>query len=131
MITGIKLVTLFVEDQDVALEFYVDQLGFELRRDDDYGDGGRWIEIAPPGSETSISVKTPETFDGDERDHRRALVGSGPQIAYYVDDCRETYRSLREAGVPFDGEPTAEPWGTQAVASDPFGTDVVLVERAS
>lgn len=123
--------TLLVEDQDEAVEFYVDKLGFDRRRDDDYGEGGRWLEIAPPGSETNISVKTPEMFDDDDQEHRRALIGSGPQIAYHVDDCWETYESLLEEGVSFDDEPTSEPWGTQAIAKDPFGTDVVLVETAN
>lgn len=131
MITGIKLVTLLVEDQDEAVEFYVDKLGFTLQRNDDYAGGGRWIEISPPGSVTNISLKTPEMFDEGEREHRRALIGDGPQLAYHVDDCWDTYESLRELGVPFDSEPTTESWGTQAVARDPSGTQVVLVETAT
>lgn len=130
MITGIKLVTLFVDDQDEAVEFYVDKLGFTLQQDDDYGGGGRWIEITLPGSETNISMKTPEMFDEGEREHRRALIGEGPQLAYHVDDRWETYESLRDRGVPFDSEPTTEAWGTQAVVRDPSGTQVVLVETA-
>lgn len=132
MIKGVKLVTLLVGDQDEAIEFYVDKLGFDLRRDVDDGSGGRWIEIAPPGSETNISVKTPEMHDDDIEEHVRGLLDhGGPQIAYSVDDCRETYDSLRELGVPFDGEPTTQPWGTQAVARDPFGTHVVLIEETA
>ena len=52
--------TVFVPviDQDRALEFYLDKLGFEKRSDFPYGDGSRWIEVAPPGAAT-ISLVPP------------------------------------------------------------------------
>ena len=98
MIQRVDLVTLVVDDQDEALEFYVDRLGFELRQDEDYENGGRWIEIAPPGAETSISVKTPAMYDEEEAHHRRALVGTSPPIAYRVDDCTRCYETLSARG---------------------------------
>jgi catechol-2,3-dioxygenase len=45
-----------VADQDRALEFYLDKLGFEKRADFPYGEGSRWIEVAPPGSEIAIAL---------------------------------------------------------------------------
>ena len=54
-ITGIGTVGVPVTDQDRAVEFYVGKLGFEKRRDMPFG-AGRWIEVAPPGSATTIAL---------------------------------------------------------------------------
>ena len=56
-------------DQDAALEFYVGTLGFEKRLDGEFGDGQRWIEVAPPGAETTIAL-VPQ---GSLRRHRDQL----------------------------------------------------------
>ena len=55
-ITRIGTVIVPVSDQDQALEFYVGRLGFEKRIDGEYGDGERWIEVAPPGAATTIAL---------------------------------------------------------------------------
>jgi catechol 2,3-dioxygenase-like lactoylglutathione lyase family enzyme len=56
-ITGVRTIGVPVTDQDRAVGFYVDQLGFEKRLDVPAGQfGGRWIEVAPPGSATSIAL---------------------------------------------------------------------------
>ena len=74
-----------VNDQDQALAFSVDKLGFEKRTDAAYGDGQRWLEVAPPGGATSIALVPPmegmtagietrigfesDDVDADPRDH--------------------------------------------------------------
>jgi catechol 2,3-dioxygenase-like lactoylglutathione lyase family enzyme len=55
-ITKVEAVALPVADQDRALEFYLGKLGFEKRRDVPLGPGGRWVEVAPPGAETTIAL---------------------------------------------------------------------------
>ncbi|HEY1636233.1 MAG TPA: VOC family protein [Acidimicrobiales bacterium] len=55
-ITDVHTVGVPVTDQDRALEFYVGRLGFETRLDVPMGDGGRWIEVAPPGASTTIAL---------------------------------------------------------------------------
>ena len=128
MIQGIDLVTLVVEDVDEAVEFYVGTLGLELYQDEAYGDGNRWVEVRPAGSPTKIALKTPAQFDESEARHHRELIGTTPAVTFLVDDCRQSYDALREAGVPFDDEPESRPWGTTAVARDPSGNPVVLTE---
>ena len=54
MITNIAVTGVFVSDEDTALDFYVNKLGFEKRADEPMGDGMRWIEVAPPGAVTRI-----------------------------------------------------------------------------
>jgi lactoylglutathione lyase len=55
-ITHVGMVVVPVSDQDRALEFYVGALGFEKRLDVPHGDGGRWVEVAPPGGTTTIAL---------------------------------------------------------------------------
>ena len=55
-ITRVGTVIVPVSDQDRALEFYVGTLGFEVRIDGPFGDGGRWLEVAPPGAATSLAL---------------------------------------------------------------------------
>jgi catechol 2,3-dioxygenase-like lactoylglutathione lyase family enzyme len=58
-ITQVGTVIVPVGDQDRALEFYLDKLGFEERIDTPYGEGERWIEVAPPGAATTIALVPP------------------------------------------------------------------------
>ena len=53
MIEGVQVVSVPVSDQDRARAFYTDTLGFELRTENAFGEGMRWIEVAPKGSTTS------------------------------------------------------------------------------
>lgn len=55
-ITDVRTVGVPVTDQDRALAFYVGKLGFETRLDASFGDGQRWIEVAPPGATTTIAL---------------------------------------------------------------------------
>lgn len=55
-ITGVGTVGIPVTDQDRALAFYIDTLGFEIRMDGTFGEGFRWIEVAPPGAATTIAL---------------------------------------------------------------------------
>jgi catechol 2,3-dioxygenase-like lactoylglutathione lyase family enzyme len=60
-ITHVGTVIVPVSDQERAIEFYVRKLGFEKRLDAPFGDGGRWVEVAPPGAATTIAlIPTPE-----------------------------------------------------------------------
>jgi lactoylglutathione lyase len=55
-ITQVRTVGVPVSDQEAALEFYVGRLGFEKRLDVPYGNGNRWVEVAPPGATTTIAL---------------------------------------------------------------------------
>jgi catechol 2,3-dioxygenase-like lactoylglutathione lyase family enzyme len=63
-IVGIVTVGLPVSDQDRALEFYVGTLGLEKRRDVPFAEGKRWVDVAPPGSETTIALAAAGTPTG-------------------------------------------------------------------
>jgi len=61
-VTGISTAMFSVADQDAAIAFYTQKLGWELRSDTKFGDGenaGRWVEVSPPGSETVLALNPP------------------------------------------------------------------------
>ena len=129
-ILGIDLVTLLVTDLDETIAFYVDTLGFELHQDEAYGDDNRWVELRPPGSDTTITLKTPSMFSEDKADHAAGLnLGSIPQLTFEVDTCEALYEEFGEAGVQFEAEPDTKPWGTSMTARDPSGNPVVFTQR--
>jgi catechol 2,3-dioxygenase-like lactoylglutathione lyase family enzyme len=84
-----------VSDQDRAIEFYLDKLGFEKRTDVPFGDGDRWVEVAPSGAETSIALVRPR--EGES-------AGIEARVALDCVDIDAVHASLREAGVDIDAE---------------------------
>jgi catechol 2,3-dioxygenase-like lactoylglutathione lyase family enzyme len=68
-IARLGTVVIPVTDQDRATEFYVDTLGFEKRADVPFGDGYRWVEVAPEGAETSVAIvpRRPASRPGTSR----------------------------------------------------------------
>jgi predicted enzyme related to lactoylglutathione lyase len=107
----IQVVSLYVEDQDRALHFYTETLGFELRRDNSMGDGHRWIEVAPQGAETAL-VLYPRAMKENWREHE-------PSLVFHADDVRAVCKVLAEAGVEIVMEPQTVPWGVFATIADP------------
>ena len=94
--TEIGTVFVPVSDQERALTFYVDQLGFETRADFTYGDGSRWIEVAPPGAANSISLVPPS--EGS------TTRGDAAYCAIATDDIEAAHATLRARGVDVDAE---------------------------
>ena len=111
MITRVSSVGVQAADLDQAVEFYVEKLGFEKRRDEPMAPGSRWVELAPPGAETVVVPFT-------------------PGLVFACDDIQATYRELRGRGVEFTEEPAEQPWGHWAQFRDPDGNEHGLIERA-
>jgi catechol 2,3-dioxygenase-like lactoylglutathione lyase family enzyme len=120
MIEGVQVISVPVSDQDRARSFYIDTLGFELRKENPFGKGMRWIEVAPQGSTTSLTLVTWfETMP----------PGSLQGLVFEVDDVHATYEELRAKGVPFDFPPREMPGGLQAVFRDLDGNGFVIAGR--
>ena len=85
-----------VADQDRALQFYGDTLGLETRADVPFGEGNRWIEVAPPGAETSIAICPPgsDVTPG----------GKDTGISLQTDDIDAFHAELKDRGVDVDAE---------------------------
>jgi catechol 2,3-dioxygenase-like lactoylglutathione lyase family enzyme len=94
-ITQVGTVIIPVSDQDRALEFYLDKLGFEKRSDSPYGKGDRWVEVAPPGAATTIALVPPRAGDP---------IGIDTHVGFTTDDVEADHASLRARGVEADAE---------------------------
>ncbi len=128
MITKVLRITLVVRNQEEALNFYTEKLGFEKRADQAMGPM-RWLTVAPQGEKQIEIVLQPlDWFQGAERERLTALVGQNPTLVLQVDDCRKTYEELRQRGVEFDQPPEPRPYGLEALARDLYGNSLDLLE---
>lgn len=124
MISHIHSTTTSVADQDAALDFYVNTLGWEKALDSPMGESMRFLTVAPPGATTQL-VLGHESWFGDEFP---APARSG--ISLIAPDIEATYETLTERGVKFKGPVETMPWGQKAVWSyDPDGNEFFLVEE--
>jgi predicted enzyme related to lactoylglutathione lyase len=118
VIKQLKFVTVRVRNQDRALAFWTEVIGFNIGTDQPMGNGQRWIEIKIPGAQTGLVLFTPP---GEE-----SLIGSFSGMSFACDDVEKTHRELTARGVEFVKLPTKESWGTSAVFKDPDGNSFVL-----
>jgi predicted enzyme related to lactoylglutathione lyase len=117
VITHIKFVSIPVSDQDAALAFYTEKLGFRVITDQPFGKQ-RWIELRVGSSETRFVLFTPP---GQEE-----RIGSQCNGSLACDDVEATYRQLSARGVEFVSPPQKQPWGEFAIMKDPDGNQFVL-----
>lgn len=130
MITRIASLPVYVRDQDRALEFYTQALGFEKRADVPMGPGARWVSVAPEGSQTEIALTTPAMMNPQHGLNFEALTGRFTGIVFHTPDIAAVHRDLSARGVRFTEPPSAQPWGTYANFVDPDGNSFVLVQPA-
>jgi catechol 2,3-dioxygenase-like lactoylglutathione lyase family enzyme len=118
MIRGIKFVGIPVRNQDVALKFYTEKLGFKVVTDQPFNDTQRWIELLIPGAESGLALFTPP---GQEN-----RIGEFQSISFWCDDVFSAAKALKSKGVEFAKEPKTEVWGSIAVFKDPDGNQFAL-----
>jgi catechol 2,3-dioxygenase-like lactoylglutathione lyase family enzyme len=114
-----------VHDPDLALSFYRDTLGLELRNDVARGDF-RWITVGAPSQPDVVIVLT-NYLNGSPADHDAlaALLAKGALngVHFHTDDLDATFAKLQAAGAEIVQEPTDQPWGTRDLAvRDPSGS---------
>jgi catechol 2,3-dioxygenase-like lactoylglutathione lyase family enzyme len=120
-ITGLRTVAVPVTDQDRALAFYVDTLGFEKRLEFPMGEGARWIEIAPTGAATTIALvpASPES-----------PVGGATGIRLTTSDAAADHATLRAGGVDADDMLRWEGVPPMFAFRDQDGNELVIVEQS-
>jgi predicted enzyme related to lactoylglutathione lyase len=121
MIKQIKFVGVPTGDQERALRFWTEQMGFRVATDQPMGSGQRWIELSIPGAETGLVLFTPEGHED--------RIGTFFNGSFACDDVDYTYRQLKAKGVEFEGEPQKQPWGSYVKFKDPDGNTFVLGSR--
>ncbi|WP_298162361.1 VOC family protein [Brevundimonas sp.] len=121
MITHLKFASVPTRDQDAAVAFWVDRVGFRVLTDQPMGPGKRWIELGVGNAETRIVLFTPEGHED--------RIGTFFNGSFNCDDVDHTYRRMVSKGVVFEGPPEKQPWGTFAKFRDPDGNTFVLSGR--
>lgn len=132
MITHPRFVALYFDDQQKALDFFTETLGFQLRTDAPYGEESRWIEVRAPGSETYLVLAA---GDAEVRTAVRQRQGPMSSVWFDCDDLDATFDDLRAKGVEFPVEPQVAPWDPSgntrwAQFADPEGTLYGLTPRS-
>lgn len=127
MTIRIHLTSVFVDDQEHALRFYTDVLGFEPRTDVPVGNGDRWLTVAAPGQEGVELLLEPASHPA-VGPYRDAVTADGiPLASFAVNDVQAEYNRLIEAGVTFTQPPTVMGPVTTAVFDDTCGNLIQLV----
>ncbi len=121
MIKRIKFVGIPVRDQDRALKFYTEKLGFRVLTDQQFSEAQRWIELSIPGAETGIALFTPAGHED--------RIGTFVNTSWEVDNVEKTYAELQANGVEFTGPPNKQQWGTSVILKDSEGNQIVLGSR--
>jgi predicted enzyme related to lactoylglutathione lyase len=121
MLEKVVYVTVFVKDQEKALAFYTNVLGFEKRADVPKTDGPRFVAVGLKGQDLLL-VLWPGTPGQGQPYQGRSTA------AYTIEtpDCRKTFETLKSRGVKFDTQVLEYPWGYVAVFQDPDGNHLQL-----
>jgi catechol 2,3-dioxygenase-like lactoylglutathione lyase family enzyme len=127
VINAVSHTMLWVTDQDEALRFYTEVLGFEVRKDIAMGEGGpRWLTVGPKGQpdlEIILGLPAAPMVDPDSATQIRALLNKGALCGGVMrtDDTHGTYKELSAKGVEFIQPPAERPYGIEAVFRDNSG----------
>ena len=134
MIQRMSHSAIFVLDQDLAKDFYVNKLGFEVNMDESMPNGFRWLTVSPKGQpdlQIILMKVAPSPFEGSNIQKiqsqdveiigalmKKGAFGAG---VFQTADCRKTYEEMKANGVEFLSPPKEQFYGIEAVFRDPFG----------
>ena len=127
---------LWVHDQDTALNFYTEKLGFEVRSDVTLPEMGdfRWLTVGPPGQEdvdiVLMRVPGPPVFEPETKAEIESLMAKGLAGTVFLttDDVRRDYETLSARGVEFSETPEDRPYGIDCGLRDPSGNSLRLTQ---
>jgi catechol 2,3-dioxygenase-like lactoylglutathione lyase family enzyme len=125
MSQGVQVAGLYVRDQDEAVQFYVEKLGFEVHTDARNGDY-RWLTVQHPEQPTFqlglFRAQAPVVDETTVRALEEAVAkGAMPPLVLLVEDCRAAYEQMRQRGVEFTQEPIERFGNVDASFRDPSG----------
>ena len=111
MIDTIGGVVIMVSDQARAVKFYAEKVGFDIRLNVPFF-GGKWIEIAPKDSESTLSIMepNPQLMPPEELEIARKNIGRNTGVWFYTSDIQSTYEDLKSKGVDIT-KPKKQEWG--------------------
>ena len=135
MITSIRISSVFVLDQDEALDFYVGKLGLEVAADFDLG-FMRWLTVCAPGDDSReilLEIPGPPGQDPATGDQVREILskgGTGFAVGFTVDDAATEFERLRSLEVDVTDPLTERFYGTDFGIRDPFGNHIRFLQPA-
>ena len=121
MIKAIKFASIPTRDQNSALEFWTNRVGFQVATDQPFDDKQRWIELRIPGADTRLVLFTPQGHED--------RIGGFSNVTFVTADVQKSYDELSARGVEFVKPPKSEPWGTSAIMKDPEGNVFVISSK--
>ncbi|MEV4556804.1 VOC family protein [Kitasatospora sp. NPDC049285] len=125
----IHVTSVFVDDQEQALRFYADVLGFVKKRDIPLGGGARWLTVVSPEQPDGTELLLEPSGHRAVPPYKSALVEDGiPAASFAVDDVKAEFERLRGLGVAFTQEPLAMGPVTTAVFDDTCGNLIQIVQ---
>ena len=134
MSQGVGVVGLYVRNQDEALEFYVEKLGFKVHTDVRNGDY-RWLTVQHPDQpsfQLGLFMPGPPMHDAGTAQTLKEVVAKGamPPLVLEVDNCRAAYDRMKSRGVEFTQEPVERYGKVDAGFRDPSGNGWKLIEAS-
>ncbi|HEY4095702.1 MAG TPA: VOC family protein [Baekduia sp.] len=132
MFSSISISSIYVLDQDEALDFYVGKLGFEVGTDADLG-FMRWLTVRVPGDSRELLLENPgpPSMDDATGEQARELISKGAGGGWFVlntDDAQATYDALKAMDVDLTEEPTQRDYGIDFGLRDPFGNRLRITQ---
>ena len=128
---------LWVHDQDVALKYWTEKVGMEVRQDVSLPELPlRWLTVGPPGQDdvsiVLMAIPGPPVMDDATRNQVSEVMAKGfaGTVFLVTDDCQATYEKMRSRGVEFTEEPHEMPYGIDSGFRDPSGNSVRLTQLA-
>jgi catechol 2,3-dioxygenase-like lactoylglutathione lyase family enzyme len=132
MSQGVDMVGVYVRDQDEALAFYVEKLGFKVHTDARNGDY-RWLTVQHPDQpsfQLGLIKPGPPVHDAATAQALSAIVAKGamPPLVLVVDDCRAAFEQMKSRGVEFTQEPVERYGQVDAGFRDPSGNGWKMIQ---
>lgn len=122
----IKVTSVFVDDQEKALKFYTEVLGFVKKSDVAVGQY-RWLTVVSPEQQDGVELLLEPNDNPAAKTYQKAIFEQGiPATAFFVDDIQKEYTKLKELGVVFTMPPTKVTGSTIAVFNDLCGNLIQL-----
>ena len=120
MIINIATAAVYVEDQNEAVTFWTEKVGFVVHREKSMSPEARWIEVGPKGAQSCLVI-FPKTMMANWKERK-------PSIVFDCNSVSETYREMNARGVTFTQTPQNMGWGPFAIFTDPEGNSYGLRE---
>jgi len=136
MYNSINISSIFVLDQDQAVDFYVGKLGLEVSSDMDLGTM-RWLTVrvpGQPGRDVLLELPGPPAMDEKTANQVREIVTKGATgfvLGLVTDDAMKTYETLKAKGVEFTSQPEEHFYGIDFGLRDPFGNNLRITQLAT